>query len=184
MDPDPSPNLDLDEDPHNSEAEPEREPAVTSVKDEAKTVGEVRRKVEKLTYEEGSGARVKESDTEQEVILPDKGEDEGPNSAMSISTEISAAPSQKGDEREEVEEEKADLEEWQTIDQSEAMGAAETITTDAMQTGGVPMGKEPSSSGAEGLKRKVGDRSESSYNLDKGDAQVKRQKDTPSVSVN
>ena len=179
LDPDPSPNIDLDEEPHDSEAEPER--AATSVKDEAKTVGEVRRKVEKMTYEEESG--VKESDMVQEVDLPDKDEDEGPNSAMSMSTEISAPASRELDERpREEEEEKTDMEEWQTIDESEAVGAAETINTDAMQTGGLPMGKEPSSSGAEGLKRKVGDRSESSYNIDKGDAQVKRQKDTPSVS--
>ena len=164
MDPDPSPNLDLDEDEKDNDA--------VDVDDskEAKNVGEVRRKVEKMTYEEGGAAKVREQEDQdpQEVLLSGKGDDDGPNSAMSTSTRFSGP-----NDPVEVDEE------WQEIDKAEAEGHDTDVDLPASS---VPMENTSSSGGQEGLKRKVGDRSESSFTIDKGQGQVKRQKDTPSVS--
>ncbi|ORX35906.1 hypothetical protein BD324DRAFT_629508 [Kockovaella imperatae] len=180
LDPDPSPNIDLDESDELEVADD------AGAKDEAKNVGEVRRKVEKMTYEEGSkdaseaAAIIQEED--QELELPEKDEDEGPGSAMSTSTRFSKLDEKEG-EGENGKAEPID-EEWQEIEKAEAEGAeaeAEALADGDVPTS-MPMNKTSSSSGQEGLKRKVADRSESSYNINDTHAQVKRHKDTPSPS--
>lgn len=136
--------------------------------DEARNVGEVRRKVEKMTYEEEGEAGG------QELDLPDRDDDEQPDSAMSLSTAGRAAKEEEAvneggiadDGADEDEDEDERGEEWEEIEKDEAAGA---------------LAEEDQTKG-DGLKRKALDRNESSFAHDDEEG-VKRQKDTPPVRV-
>ena len=109
-----------------------------------------------MTYEEG----IDEDGGGQEIELPEKGDDRGPNSVTSLSARVDSDNEGEGGG------DNGKEEGWEKIDKDEA------------DQEGIDSKTEP-----DGLKRKAMDRSQSSFVNIEEEAQVKRQKDTPEVGV-
>ena len=138
----------------------EDEPNDVSYPPEAETrnVGEVRRKVEKMTWKEGQPvpAGVDGGGPSKESEDPGEGKEVEPGESHEA------------------------MESWESIDWDEADGEeSNELPTDAAE--GVEDEAEPQTATGEGLKRKAVERSESLATLEAGN--VKRAKETPSVSI-
>ncbi|ORY21251.1 hypothetical protein BCR39DRAFT_508438 [Naematelia encephala] len=135
------------------EVEEEARPVESS--EEGKNVGEVRRKVEKMSYDEG------EKQPESTLPRPHPDDDEVPGSAMSV----------------------VDGEGWEAIegDEVEEAKTAPVVENAPPVPTEENVSEEASGSSGEGLKRKTLERSKSSTVLD--DEGSKRQKEIPSPQI-
>ena len=129
---------------------------------DGKEVGEVRRKVAEMTYEEGIELDQRDgADDGQEVSLPPKDKDQ-PDSAMSLETRVSEQDTEVSDQVE------------------AAVATQKTDTDESVEAAPAAKGEvNEKEMAGEGLKRKALDRSTSSY-VD--EATTKRARDDDEVS--
>ncbi|WVQ79819.1 hypothetical protein IAT38_001919 [Cryptococcus sp. DSM 104549] len=137
-------DADADADDADADAEVEGQTEGEKKKTEGQIVKEVRRKVEKMSYEEGQGVP---APVDEDVEIP----------AAAPAGEAAEA-STNADVGADQEVETPGDESWEKIEKDEVEG----------------------SKGGDGLKRKVLDRSETSFTQESSDVASKRQKDTPS----